>query len=433
MDYKSKKVAIIGFGSEGKSALNYFKKHGAQVEIREEDESIELPKGVSAITGESYLEGLEKFDIVVRSPGVNPSKIKTTAEVTSVTKEFFSRCPSLIIGVTGTKGKGTTSTLIALILKATGKTVHLGGNIGVPALDFLADVKPDDITVLELSSYQLDDLEQSPHIAVGLMIASDHLQYHGTMHKYIEAKGHIFKYQKADDTAIYFRDNNDTVSIAELSPGHKRPFFEEDWTHTKGDDLWFKDKKVCRLSEIGLLGAHNLQNVAAALNATADYTEDMKVVADVLMKFKGLAHRLEFVREYNGVRYINDSYGSVPEATRAAIEAFKEPVILILGGYEKQGADYSDLAQYIKTSRRVKKVLLIGATAERLQRLFENIGFSNYQSNFADMKAVVKVASRLSEKGDIVLLAPATSSFDMFKNFQDRGEQFKRAVKNLNM
>lgn len=431
MEYKGKKVAIIGFGTEGKSAYNYFQKHGAEVEIREEDKSIELPEGAFSVTGASYLDGLDEFDVIVRSPGVNPGKIKTNTVVTSVTKEFFAKCQSQIIGVTGTKGKGTTSTLIALILKAAGKTVHLGGNIGVPALDFLDSVKSDDITVLELSSYQLEDLTQSPHIAVGLMIASDHLQFHGTMGKYIEAKSHIFKHQKPGDIVVYYQANPKTTEIAQLSKGESRPFFSSNWTHIRGDELWFKDKKICQLSEIGLLGSHNLQNIAAAINATADYLGDLSLVANVLRKFKGLAHRLEFVRELHGVRYINDSYGSVPEATLAAIEAFKNPIVLILGGYSKQGADFSKLVEYIQKTERIKYVLLIGATTDKLSRLFDNAGYSRYKHGFTDMQEAVKVASETSKIGDVVLLAPGTSSFDMFKNFQDRGDQFKRAVANL--
>lgn len=430
MDYKGKKVAILGFGTEGKSAFNYFQKRGAEVEIREEDKSIELPEGVVAVTGETYLDDLDKYDVVVRSPGVNPGKIKTNAVVTSVTKEFFANCPSPIIGVTGTKGKGTTSTLIALILKAAGKTVHLGGNIGVPALDFLADVKPDDIVVLELSSYQLDDLNQSPHIAVGLMIASDHLQYHKTRDEYIKAKSHIFTFQKSNDVAVYFAQNTDTTGIAEKSKGQKRPFFDEDWTHIKGGELWFKDQKVCRLSEIGLLGSHNLQNIAAAINATVDYAGHMDVIANVLTKFKGLAHRLEFVGEHNGVRYINDSYGSVPEATQAAVEAFKEPVVLILGGYDK-GNDMSDLCQYIAKNKRVHTVLLVGNTTDKIKQLLDKAEYKSYKFGFKSMAEVVLAAAKSADKGDVVLLAPGTSSFDMFKNFEDRGVQFKQAVNGL--
>lgn len=430
MDYKGKKVAIIGFGTEGKSAFNYFKQHGADVEIRDENELAQLPKGVRAVTGAAYLDHLDTYDVVVRSPGVSPSKIKTSAKLTSVSKEFFAHCPSSIIGVTGTKGKGTTSTLIALLLKAAGNTVHLGGNIGVPALDFLHKVKPADVTVLELSSYQLDDLDKSPHIAVGLMIANDHLQYHGTMSKYIKAKSHIFSYQKPSDIAVYYAQNADTLEIAELSKAQKRPFFDEKWAHVKGEELWFKDKRICKLSDIGLLGAHNLQNIGAAINAVADYVDDVELIAGVLAAFKGLAHRLEFVRELNGVRYINDSYGSVPESTEAAVEAFKEPVVLILGGYDK-GQDFAPLAKWIASSKHIKSVLLLGETTEKLKKLLDSQNFNHYQHGFKDMTEVVSAASRVAGRGDVVLLAPGTSSFDMFKNFEDRGMQFKQAVNGL--
>jgi UDP-N-acetylmuramoylalanine--D-glutamate ligase len=427
------KVAILGFGLQGKSAYGYWRE-GNEITVCDENEKLSLPAGVEARLGRSYLHGLERFDLIVRSPSVHPSDIAKhnspdiLDKVITVTNEFFKVCPSRnIIGVTGTKGKGTTCSLISKMLEADGRKAHLGGNIGTPPLDMLkAGIQADDWVVLELANFQLIDLKYSPHIAVCLMVTPEHLDWHADSDEYFTAKTQLFRYQTADDYAIYYAENGVSRRIATTGSGWKIPYMAPPGARVSGDNILVDNQTVCPVDDVKLLGRHNLQNACAAVTAVWKITQNVEAIRSVLASFSGLEHRLELVRELDGARYYNDSFGTTPETAMVAIEAFEAPKVVILGGSDK-GADYGELAKLIAKSD-VRKVLLIGEQAGRIQAAFDSIGFTNYTAGGKNIAEIVAAARSCAKPGDVILLSPACASFDMFKNYQDRGEQFKRAV-----
>ncbi len=360
---------------------------------------------------------------------MRPHDFKTTKPVTSLTREFMAKCPAPIIGVTGTKGKGTTSALITKILEAAGHKVWLGGNIGTPALDFLDKVKKDHWVVLEMSSYQLMDLTTSPHIGVMLMIAPDHLNYHVSMSEYVEAKGNIFRFQKVHDLAVFKESDPEVNRMVGLSKGQHIPYGHLDGAYVKDGGIWFRNHQVTSTDQVGLLGKHNLENVCAAVAATWNLVEDSKPMAKAIKEFTGLPHRLEEVRRFGGVRFIDDSFGSVPIAAVSAIRAVPEPKVMIVGGFDK-GNDLSAIAEGI-AANNVKHVVSIGATGSTIAKQLEELGYNRVKQVEGTMKQIVHAAWELAEDGDAVLLAPGCASFDMFKNFEDRGNQFRKAVEEL--
>jgi len=430
MNYQGKQVAILGFGSEGKSAYQYFKSKGAEITIHDQQTQLKAPKGVKTVLGEYYLKNLSGYDLVVRSPGVLPGSFKTTAAVTTTTNIFMEDCHNFMIGVTGTKGKGTTASLIAAMLKAAGNTVYLGGNIGTPPLDFLSQLKAEDLVVLELSNLQLWDARFSPDVAVMLPITPDHMDWHkGDMDEYVATKANITKFQTAEDLLVYHKSNRYTSKIAKWSKARKHAYPDQQTALVEAGVIKLGGKEVVAASEVLIPGEHNLQNICAALAAVQELVEDTDALAAAVKNFKGLEHRLELVREVRGIRYINDSMGTTPEAAIAAIKAFTQPKVLILGGFDK-GVEFDQLAQAIKDSN-VAHVVLIGKTAPRINKALDSVGFKNTSRASGDMADIVTAASQQAKAGDVVMLAPACASFDMFKNVYDRGQQFKTAVDNL--
>lgn len=423
------KVAILGYGVEGQSAYRYWSKKGAEITLCDAKTDLELPESVVANLGPNYLKELDGFDLIVRSPGIRPDLISSDVAVTSVTREFMAKCPAPIIGVTGTKGKGTTASLIARILEADGKRVWLGGNIGTPPLDFLSKVKSEDYVVLELSSFQLIDVTTSPHIAVGLMIADDHLDYHSHMEEYIQAKGNIFRFQTKADTAVYHGGDVNTKRIAELSKGRHISYATPEGAYVRDGKVWFRDSVVCALSDVRLIGRHNLDNVCAAVATTHDLLKDPKAAIRAVRSFTGLPHRLELVRELDGVRYVNDSIAVNPAAAIASLQAFAEPKVVILGGFDR-GVNLQDLADTLAATT-VRQAILVGQTAAKLASACDTAGFKHYVHGPRAMAQIVSLAQRSARAGDIVLLAPGSASFDHYNDYADRGEQFRAAVQSL--
>lgn len=426
------KVAIAGYGVEGESNYTYWHNLGADITIFDEKEpSRPIPEGITMYIGADAFSKLDGFDVVVRTAGLSPDKIVTNGKIWSATNEFFAKCPAPIIGVTGTKGKGTTCSLIAVILKSVGKTIHLVGNIGVPALSILGEVKPDDIVVFELSSFQLWDLEKSPETAVILMIEPDHMDMHASMDEYVNAKANIARYQKPDDLLIYHPTNQYSAEIAAQAPASKKKYLTPEGAYLKDDQIVIAENVICSVSEVGLIGAHNLENICAAITAAWRYTQDLDAIKRAIIGFKGLPHRLEFVREVNSVKYYNDSFSSAPGATIAAIRSFEEPEILICGGFDRD-LDYTELAQAIAEQQNIKKVLLIGQTKQAIAESFTATRFTKYHVlETANMNEIVQAAKKEAKPGDVVILSPGCASFDMFKDFKDRGEQFKQIVEAL--
>lgn len=427
------KVAIAGYGVEGEASYRYWTELGAEITIFDgkEDLGLPLPEGAEVRFGEGVFDDMHGFDLVVRTASLRPNKIKTDGKIWSATNEFFAKCPAKIIGVTGTKGKGTTCSLISQILQNDNKVVHLLGNIGIPALDVLPKIKPDDIVVFELSSFQLWDLEKSPQTAVVLMIEPDHLDIHSSMEEYVAAKANIAKYQDADDLIVYHPNNKYSAQIAELSPADKKQYMTSSGAYVIGGQIVVGDVAVAKVEEVSLVGGHNLENVCAAITATWEHSRNVIAIQYAIKDFKGLPHRLEMVRELDGVRYFNDSYSSAPGATIAAIRSFTEPEILICGGFDR-GLDYTELASSISEQKNIKKVLLIGQTREKIAAALNQSSFSEYEVlQTVELAEVVAHAQKAANSGDVVLFSPGCASFDMFKNFQERGEQFKKIVKEI--
>jgi UDP-N-acetylmuramoylalanine--D-glutamate ligase len=432
-------IAIVGYGKQGQAAYEYWSGSN-EITICDEDENLEIPLDARSQLGASYLHGLDKFDLVVRSPIIHPKDIVAAnspgilEKVTTVTNEFFKVCPTKnIIGVTGTKGKGTTSTLIAKMLEADSKRVHLGGNIGIPPLDLLKnDIRPDDWVVLELANFQLADLRYSPHIAVCLMVSPEHLDWHSDSEEYSNTKTQMFRHQTSDDIAVYYADNEVSERIAKTSPGWKIPYMEFPGSTVKDGTIMINDRKVCDTSELKLLGRHNWQNVCAAITAVWKVTQNLEAIRSVLTTFTGLPFRIELRREVNGILYYNDSFASAPPAPVAAIEAIPGQKVVIIGGFDRN-LELGELAEsLVRLKGQIRRVLLIGASAKRTAEAFKQHGFDNFEiSEAAGMAAIVSQAQALAQREDAVVLSPGFPSFDMFKNFEDRGLQFNAAVDKL--
>lgn len=434
------KVAIAGFGLEGQSSFAYFSGLGHEVIILDQNSNLTVPKGAKSVLGDKAFFNLSSYDQIIRSSGLSPDKLLEPnpgieAKITTQLNEFLKVCPSKhIIGVTGTKGKGTTSTLITRMLEANNLRVVLGGNIGVPMLDLLADITPDTYVVLELSSFQLIDLKvQSPSIALCLMMTPEHLNWHPDLEHYIKAKAQLFSHQSVNDIAIYFADNELSKKIASNSPGQLIPYFAPPGAQVIDGHFTIDNVQICKTDEIKLLGKHNWQNICAAITAVWQVVPNNDPIRSTLLNFSGLEHRLELVSEINGVKYYDDSFGTTPNTAVVAIEAFSEPIVLIVGGSDK-GLDYSLLVDAI-TSKNVKHVICIGDTGPKIYDLIKNNSLDKKVNctllKTKNMEEVVKLAHDVSVPGDIVLLSTGSASFNMFKNYKDRGEQFKKAVLSL--
>ena len=431
-NFKSKNIAILGLGLEGKDALSFLLDKAVKVSVFDRKKENELDLGridrtkIKLFCGKNYdLSKLFEYDLVVRSPGVYRYQDeivqaeKNGVDITSPIKIFLELCPAKTIGVTGTKGKGTTASLIYEILKASGKDVFFAGNIGVPYLEILPKLSEKSIVVLELSSFQLIDAKKSPNVAVVLNITVDHLDWHKDIKEYVESKKNIVKYQDNKDFAVINKDYLTSKNFAE---------------DTRANVVFFSKKTLQDKYKKRLLlrGEHNLENISAAVSTTKIFrTNDTEIIA-VLSKFKGLEHRLELVGKVKEVTFYNDSFATGPQPTIAAIEAFDEPTTLILGGYDK-GLDYSSLARIISKRKNVKAVLLIGSLSRKIKKEINKFSFKGklVELGKSKMKEIVRKAFEVTPRGGIVLLSPAAASFDMFKDYKDRGYQFKEAVKNL--
>ena len=426
------KIAIAGYGVEGKSSYDYFVARGDDVTILDEQsDATEMPTGAKVVLGEAAFDGLAAYDMVVRTPSLPPQKLASAKKVWSATNEFFAHCPAPIIGVTGTKGKGTTSSLTAAILREAGKTVHLVGNIGVSALAELGKIQPSDVVVFEMSSFQLWDLEISPHVAVILMIEPDHLNVHADFAEYVRAKGAIAARQTKDDIVIYHPTNKASAEAAALSVGTRMRYMTDEAVFVRDGQVMIGDAVLCPVAEVGLKGAYNLENVCAAASAAWQFTQDVSAFRRAISGFKGLEHRLEYVATKKGITFYNDSFSSAPTATMAAITAFNEPIVLIVGGYDK-GVDLAPLAARIAATPNIAQVIVIGQVRQQIADGFKKVGFDNYiVTDLKEMSQIVDLAVSYTPEGGVVLLSPGCASFDMFKNFYERGKLFKQAVNEL--
>lgn len=437
------KIAIAGYGLEGKQNYKYFNKPGNDLTIVDEREDIDIPSDAKYITGDGVYDDMSQFDMVIRTAGLSPLKIKKAKLVWSATNEFFAKCKVPIIGVTGTKGKGTTSSFITSILRASGKKVHLVGNIGVPALSVLPDICPEDFVVYEMSSFQLWDIKYSPHIAVVLMIEPDHLDVHTDFEDYLKAKSNIRRWQNLNDICIYHPSNPFSQKIASVTLAtldqttkgdylnniHRYGIKDDGLVYIKDDFFYTNDRKICPISCVKLPGKHNLGNACAAMSAVLELKLDISdnQFAEGLRSFTGLPHRLKYVSEINDVKFYDDSISTTPGSAIAAIKSFTSPKVLILGGSYK-GGDFTDLVKEIKKSN-IRQIILMGDEANRIEQFLKDAGIVKYVNlERCSMFEIVSKAAAAASPGDVVILSPACASFGMFKNYQDRGKKFINAV-----
>lgn len=450
MEFNGKKVLVLGYGVEGKSAVDFLIGQKTSLTVYDKKETSEFPEadlnnlksnGVVTAFGGDLVPG--DFDIAIRSPGISfeTNVVKDLVErgikITSTTNIFMSLCQVPVIGVTGTKGKGTTSALIYEMLLHSGKNAILGGNIGTAPLLLLDKLQPDSIVVLEMSSFQLEDLEKSPHIAVVLMVTSDHMDYHKDQQAYINAKAGLVRAQTEKDFLVFNTDYPNSLAIAYLSPAIKygvssKSLLTQGCFIAEGSIVIAHDserKVIADVKDVRLLGEHNLENVCAATMSAYLGGASKDGMLTALKKFRGLEHRLEFVAEVNGVKYYNDSFATNPGSTVAAIGAFKEPKVLILGGSGK-GSDFSELAEVILNSE-IRAIIGIGSEWFNIKEAIEKIEPKlslQIVEGLVHMDEIVKEARDLAKPGDVVLLSPACASFGLFRDYKERGQQFKDQV-----
>ena len=450
---KNKKVAIIGLGVSNSPLIDYMYKMNANITVFNNKTEDKIDKSIlqkieqykiEKHFGENYLSNLKDFDIIFKSPSVRPDlpeiqeEVKKGAKLTSEIELVIELSPCKTIAVTGSDGKTTTTSLIYEILKNKYKC-FLGGNIGIPLFTKIQEIKPEDIVVLELSSFQLMTMKKSPDIAVVTNITPNHLDIHKSYQEYIEAKTNIFKNQNEDNKLVLNYDNEITREFSKQAPG-KVVFFSSKEKLENGviyDDGTVKivedglRRHVLKLKDTKLRGKHNAENICAAIAATNGLV-DIETQIKAITNFEGVAHRIEFVREINGSKWYNDSIASSPTRTIAGLNSFEEEIILIAGGYDKH-LDYEPIAEPILN--KVKTLILMGQTAEKIFGVVkQKKEEQNKQINIYKLKTLEEAIEKAKENAkpnQVVLFSPASASFDMFKNFEERGNKFKELVKKL--
>lgn len=451
-----KNIAVLGLGVSNIPAIEFLFSHGAVITACDrntldkfDEKTAEVLKRccTSLRLGENYLDNLEDFDLIIKSPGINPSHpgirnaFKAGVTVTSEMEIFMSLCPCKTIGITGSDGKTTTTSLIYEILKADGINCHVGGNIGTPLIDRLEYINEDDYVVLELSSFQLMLMKQSTDISVITNISPNHLDYHTDMNEYIEAKANIFKYQNDKGKVVVNADNSVTAGFAGLEKGELVYFTRQKeckGAYVKDEKIYYNDDYIMDVADIRLNGLHNLENYLAATAAVYGIV-DKETIRKVARSFKGVPHRMEHVRTVSGIEFYNDSIGSSPTRTIAGIKAHKGRIVLIAGGYDKK-LPFDELGEVI--NERVSALVLCGATSDKIEeavRKTEKPGSkqisimktSDFETAVKGAFAIAKSVASDSIEPVSVILSPACASFDMFKNFEVRGNKFKEIVNTI--
>ena len=451
---ENKRVAIIGLGVSNIPLIDYLHKLGSKIMLFNNKpidtlESDILDKiyeyKIEYSFGENYLSKLNGFDIIFRSPSCRPDlpeiqrEVEQGAILTSEIELVLKLCPGTTIGITGSDGKTTTTSLIYEILKEQNFNCYLGGNIGIPLFTKIRDMKPEDYIVLELSSFQLMTMDISPDIAVITNITPNHLDIHKSYEEYIESKANIFKYQDENSILVLNYDNETTKNFAKYAKS-KVIYFSSKQKLENGlilDNGIIKEcdnglrRHVINTKNIKLKGIHNSENICAAIAATnkiASVDSQIKAVSE----FTGVNHRLEFVKEINGAKWYNDSIASSPTRTIAGLNAFEEDIVLIAGGYDKH-LDYRPLA--LPIIKKVSKLILLGQTSDKIYHAVKELLEVNDKDldifKVESLEKAISKAKEVSKKGDIVLFSPASASFDMFKNFEERGNKFKQIVNKL--
>ena len=445
---KNKKVCVIGAGISNKPLIELLLKADINITVCDMQTREQLGdtaahydgNGIKLQLGNTYLDNIDA-DIIFRTPGLMPWKpqlqkaVAAGAELTSEMAVFLDICPCKIIGITGSDGKTTTTSIIGKILKKAGKTAHIGGNIGMPLLSKVDNIKQDDIAVLELSSFQLISMKKSPDIAIVTNLSPNHLDVHQTMDEYVDAKRNIVKYQKASDKAVLNNDNEYTRSYAKSTKAEIMFFSRnedvENGVYLENNNIIVsrngRKNAILDINDIKLPGMHNVENYMAAIAAVCDFV-DVDAIAKTAKEFDGVSHRMEYAGQVNGVTYYNDSKATTPTSAIAALKAFDKKIILIAGGSDK-GLSYNEFADVV--NKNAKAVLLIGEEAEKINNaIIESEEYDNVPIEISgDIYKAVDMAMQIAQDGDIVLLSPACASFDQFSNFEERGKVFKDIIK----
>ena len=440
----NKKISVIGMGISNRPLIKYLIEYGADVTAYDRRTKEELGDiysefsklGVKIVSGKDYLENLSG-DIIFKTPGLrfdHPSLIKAKENGSVITSEmevFFDICPAKIIAVTGSDGKTTTTTLIHKMMTEQGYKTWLGGNIGNPLLCDAEKMTSEDWVILELSSFQLHTMRKSPHIAVITNLSPNHLDVHKDYAEYIDAKKNIMLYQHADDKLVVNASNGETAKIGGQAKGKCVDFSSKEQAYITLDDgkIMRNGKKVIDIADIKIPGMHNVENYMAAIAAVEGLVDD-NVIKSVAQRFGGVEHRIELVRIVDGVKYYNSSIDSSPNRSINTLRVFDKKVIMIAGGKAK-GIPYDELGPSL--AEKVKILILIGKTADKIEDALKKTGKADEVEviRCGTYEEVVETAHEKAESGDIVLLSPASTSFDMFANFEQRGNLFKKLVNEL--
>ncbi|MFQ5398132.1 MAG: UDP-N-acetylmuramoyl-L-alanine--D-glutamate ligase [Anaerolineae bacterium] len=451
-DFYGKRLVILGLARQGKALAAFAAQAGARVTVSDlrsaeklQDVMAELEGlRITYVLGEHPMELLDGTDALAISGGV-PIDAPLVEEaqrrgipVTNDSQEFVKRAPASVIGITGSAGKSTTTALTGLMGQMAGRRTWVGGNIGRPLLADLHKMAADDMVVQELSSFQLELWRQSPSVAAVLNITPNHLDRHKTMAAYVKAKANILRYQQAGDTAVLSADDSGSLALSRLVQGRLRLFSlmreVEDGAFLRDGRIWLRngsESAVCTVEDIRLRGRHNVLNILAAVTLADSVGTPIEAMRRAIRAFTGIEHRLELVRTWRGVHYINDSIATAPERVLAALASFSEPIILLAGGRDKE----MEWAPWVERVRaQVKHVILFGDLAEMLEKHLTEPSPDNGRLRLTRVDTLaeaVTVAAETAESGDVVLLSPGGTSFDTFTNFTERGEVFRQLVRKL--
>lgn len=438
---ENKKVLILGFGREGKSTYNFLRKYlknqriyiaDMQEDLLDKNEILKKDSNIECIGGKDYLNGLENYDIIIKTPGiafVNMDITRFKDKIKSQLDLFLEFCDNKTIGITGTKGKSTTSSLIYSVLKDQDKNVLLLGNIGTPIFDYIDEINEDTYIVIEMSSHQLEFTKNSPNISIITNLFPEHLDHYNSYNDYVEAKFNIFRFQKENDYFLYNYDNNELKEKIKHTDSiqYKVSFNEEDSDiKIENNMVVIKDKEIYDInSPRNLLGDYNLKNIMFVLGVASILNLDMSTAIKTISEFKTLKHRLEFIGQINGVKYYDNSIATIPVATVEAIKALKDVDTLIVGGMDR-GIDYSEFAEFLDKCD-VQNIIGMPDTGHKIAKMMK----ANKCTIVNTLEEAVEEASKKTEKGKSCLLSPAAASYGFFKNFEEKGDKFKELVMNL--
>ena len=446
---ENKRILILGFGKEGESTYKLLRKYFPEKNLFIADKNMNLlnekidlmeDEFVEVSLGENYLNGIEEYDLIIKAPGISLKNVDLTNikdKITSQLELFFEFVKVYTIGVTGTKGKSTTSSLMYKVLIDQGKDAFLLGNIGEPIFCSIEEIKKDSIVVLELSSHALEFVKKSPNIAILLDIYEEHLDHYKSFEKYVEAKFNVAKFQNESDYLIYnydnenmkeygfsYKENDYAISLENIPDSKNKAYLENDVIYCNGKEL------MSSKEEMNLKGTHNINNIMFILSVCDILNLDIKKAVSSIKEFKSLEHRMEFVASINNVSYYNDSIATIPESTMNAVDALKNVNTILVGGNDR-GVDLTELIEYLRCHKTIENIICLPKTGEYIK---EGLAGSEKQVEFfEDLKSAVAFAKKVTKENTICLLSPAASSYGYFKNFEERGKLFKEFVLDENV